>query len=57
MAELGRGGMAEVWLGTDLSLTRQVAVKLLTGLMKPSTKGKGWYCPVKLPDGHWCKGK
>ena len=26
---LAQGGMAEVWLGTDLSLTRQVAVKLL----------------------------
>ncbi len=30
--KLAQGGMAEVWLGTDLSLTRQVAVKLL----KPS---------------------
>ena len=29
---LAQGGMAEVWLATDLSLTRQVAVKLL----KPS---------------------
>ena len=29
---LAQGGMAEVWLGTDLLLTRQVAVKLL----KPS---------------------
>lgn len=27
--KLAQGGMAEVWLGTDLSLTRQVAVKLL----------------------------
>ncbi|MEZ5250055.1 MAG: serine/threonine-protein kinase [Ilumatobacteraceae bacterium] len=26
---LAQGGMAEVWLGTDLSLSRQVAVKLL----------------------------
>jgi len=26
---LAQGGMAEVWLGTDLSLTRQVAVKVL----------------------------
>ena len=26
---LAQGGMAEVWLGTDLLLTRQVAVKLL----------------------------
>jgi len=26
---LAQGGMAEVWLGTDLSLTRQVAIKLL----------------------------
>jgi hypothetical protein len=27
------------------------------GVMKPSTKGKGWYCPVKLADGAWCKGR
>jgi hypothetical protein len=27
------------------------------GPMKPSTKGKGWYCPVKLADGSWCKSK
>ena len=27
------------------------------GAMKPSTKGKGWYCPRKLADGSWCKGK
>lgn len=27
--KLAQGGMAEVWLGTDLSLTRQVAVKVL----------------------------
>jgi hypothetical protein len=27
------------------------------GPMKPSTKGKGWYCPKKLADGSWCKGK
>ena len=27
--KLAQGGMAEVWLGTDLSLARQVAVKLL----------------------------
>jgi hypothetical protein len=27
------------------------------GPMKPSTKGKGWYCPVKLPDGSWCKSR
>ena len=27
------------------------------GVMKPSTKGKGWYCPHKLSDGSWCKGK
>ncbi len=26
---LAQGGMAEVWLGTDLSLSRQVAIKLL----------------------------
>jgi len=27
--KLAQGGMAEVWLGTDLSLSRQVAIKLL----------------------------
>ena len=27
------------------------------GPMKPSTKGRGWYCPTKLADGRWCKGK
>jgi hypothetical protein len=27
------------------------------GAMKPSTKGKGWYCPHKLADGSWCKSK
>jgi hypothetical protein len=27
------------------------------GTMKRSTKGKGWYCPHKLADGSWCKGK
>jgi hypothetical protein len=27
------------------------------GPMKPSTKGKGWYCPAKLADGRWCKGR
>ena len=27
------------------------------GAMKPSTKGKGWYCPHTLADGSWCKGK
>jgi hypothetical protein len=27
------------------------------GAMKPSTKGKGWYCPHKLADGSWCKGQ
>lgn len=27
------------------------------GAMKPSTKGKGWYCPVKLEGGTWCKGR
>jgi hypothetical protein len=26
------------------------------GAMKPSTKGKGWYCPHKRADGSWCKG-
>jgi hypothetical protein len=27
------------------------------GAKKPSTKGKGWYCPHKLADGSWCQGK
>ena len=27
------------------------------GAKKPSTKGKGWYCPHKLADGTWCKGR
>jgi SWIM zinc finger len=27
------------------------------GAMKPSIKGKGFYCPHKLADGSWCKGK
>ena len=26
---LAQGGMAEIWLGTDLSLARQVAIKVL----------------------------
>ncbi len=25
--------------------------------MKPSTKGNGWYCPAKMADGTYCKGK
>ncbi len=29
--------MAEVWLGTDLSLNRQVAVKLLKRCISPRT--------------------
>jgi hypothetical protein len=27
------------------------------GAKKPSTKGKGYYCPHKLADGTWCKGR
>jgi hypothetical protein len=27
------------------------------GPMKPSTKGKGWYCPAKRPDGSWCNSR
>ena len=27
------------------------------GAMKPSTKGKGWYCPHKLADDTWCPTK
>lgn len=25
------------------------------GALKRSAKGAGWFCPVKLPDGTWCK--
>ena len=35
----------------------QTPVCAYHGAMKPSTKGKGWYCPVKLADGAWCKGR
>jgi len=27
------------------------------GPMQPSTKGKGWYCPAKRPDGRWCNSR
>ena len=27
------------------------------GAMRKSTKGKGWYCPGKNPDGSWCNAK
>jgi hypothetical protein len=27
------------------------------GAMKPSSKGKGWYCPHKNQDGTWCASK
>jgi hypothetical protein len=27
------------------------------GPLKPSTKGKGWYCPAKMVDGSYCKEK
>ena len=27
------------------------------GAMKPSSKGKGWYCPAKNDDDTWCKSK
>jgi hypothetical protein len=27
------------------------------GAMKPSTKGKGWYCPHKDSQGQWCPSK
>jgi len=27
------------------------------GAMKPSTKGKGFYCPHKRQDGSWCPGR
>ena len=30
---LAQGGMAEIWLGTDLSLTRQVAIKVLKPML------------------------
>ena len=49
---------ASQWLqaqsGQDTDTTPQCPKH---GAMKPSTKGKGWYCPYKLADGAWCKGK
>ena len=49
---------ASQWLqaqsGQDTDTTPQCPKH---GAMKPSTKGKGWYCPHKLADGSWCKGK
>jgi hypothetical protein len=49
---------ASQWLqaqsGQDTDATPQYPKH---GAMKPSTKGKGWYCPHKLADGSWCKGK
>ena len=49
---------ASQWLqaqsGQDTDTTPQCPKH---GTMKPSTKGKGWYCPHKLADGSWCKGK
>jgi hypothetical protein len=49
---------ASEWLGTQAGATDSTTPQCPRhGTMKPSTKGKGWYCPRKLADGSWCKGK
>jgi hypothetical protein len=49
---------ASEWLGTQARATDSTAKQCPRhGAMKPSTKGKGFYCPHKLPDGSWCKGR
>jgi hypothetical protein len=49
---------ASQWLQAQRGHTADDAPQCPThGAMKPSTKGKGWYCPHKLADGSWCKGK
>lgn len=48
---------ASTWLQTQRGPTTDATPQCPThGTMKPSTKGKGWYCPHKLADGSWCKG-
>jgi hypothetical protein len=49
---------ASQWLQAQSGHTADDTLQCPThGVMKPSTKGKGWYCPHKLADGSWCKGK
>jgi len=49
---------ASQWLQAQSGHTADTTPQCPThGAMKPSTKGKGWYCPHKLADGSWCKGK
>jgi hypothetical protein len=48
---------ASQWLQAQSGPTADTTPQCPThGAMKPSTKGKGWYCPRKLADGSWCKG-
>jgi hypothetical protein len=48
---------ASQWLQAQRGPTTDTTPQCPThGAMKPSTKGKGWYCPHKLADGSWCKG-
>jgi len=49
---------ASQWLQAQRGHTADTTPQCPThGAMKLSTKGKGWYCPHKLADGSWCKGK
>jgi hypothetical protein len=49
---------ASQWLQAQRGPTADTTPQCPThGAMKPSTKGKGWYCPHKLADGSWCKGQ
>jgi hypothetical protein len=49
---------ASTWLQAQGGQTADATPQCPThGAMKPSTKGKGWYCPHKLANGSWCKGK
>jgi hypothetical protein len=49
---------ASQWLQAQRGQTTNTTPQCPThGAMKPSTKGRGWYCPRKLADGSWCKGQ
>jgi hypothetical protein len=49
---------ASTWLQAQGGQTVDATPQCPThGAMKPSTKGKGWYCPHKLANGSWCKSK
>ena len=49
---------ASTWLQAHGSQAADTTPQCPThGSMKPSTKGKGWYCPHKRADGSWCEGK